>query len=149
MTSLESESERHKREYPKRNVAIVGLYNEDGQMLFTRAARLSQSWHAIGGGIEPGDKTPEAAAVREAKEELGVQLNPNELEFIITAPYDFGEGSVHCYLAPLSRTVRLQIDRTEIIEHAWLPIREAKKLPIFPALRAFLTELEKVKPELS
>lgn len=97
MASLKAESEKYKKEYPKRNVAMVGFINEDGQVLLTRTTKLPQSWHAIGGGIDSDDESPEAAVVREVKEELDIALDPKELKFVITVPYDFGEGSIHYY----------------------------------------------------
>ena len=143
MQSLKTESEKYKKEYPKRNVAMVGLINEGGQILLTRTTKLPQSWHAIGGGIDPEDESPEAAVVREVKEELDITLDPKELKFVITVPYDFGEGSIHYYSAHLSKDAELQVDEGEIAELRWFPLREAKELSIYDALRTFLSELEK------
>lgn len=144
MTSLKTESEKYKKEYPKRNVAMVGLINEGGQILLTRTTKLPQSWHAIGGGIDPEDESPETAVVRELKEELDITLDPKELKFIITVPYDFGEGSIHYYSAPLSKDAVLHVDENEIVEHRWFPLQEAKELPMYNALRTFLDELKNI-----
>ena len=92
-----------------------------------------------GGGIDSEDKTPEAAVIREVKEELGIELNPNDLNFVITVPYDFGEGSIHYYSAPLSKDAELQVDPNEIVEHKWFSLDEAVKLPMYNALRTFLS----------
>jgi 8-oxo-dGTP pyrophosphatase MutT (NUDIX family) len=142
MVSLKAESEKYKKEHPKRNVAMVGLRDEDGRILLTRTSKLPKSWHAIGGGIDPEDKTPEAAVIREVKEELGIDLNPDDLTFIITVPYDFGEGEIHYYSAPLSRNTELQVDKDEIVEHKWFLLDATAELPKYNALQTFLGQLQ-------
>lgn len=121
---------------------MVGLLDEDGYILLTRTSKLPQSWHAIGGGIDPEDKTPEAAVFREIKEELGIDLDPSNLKFVITVPYDFGEGSIHYYSAPLNKDTKLHVDQNEIIEHRWFSLDEAMKLPMYNGLRTFLGRLQ-------
>lgn len=142
MVSLKAESQKYKKENPKRNVAMVGLIDESGRILLARTAKLPQSWHVIGGGIEPEDKTPKAAVIREVKEELGIDLDPNSLKFIITVPYDFGEGSIHHFTTLLSKDIELHVDKNELVEHKWFSLDEAVKLPMYDALRTFLGELQ-------
>lgn len=56
VTSLKAESEKYRKEHPKRNVAMVGLRDEGGLVLLSRTAELPQSWHAIGAGLTPKTK---------------------------------------------------------------------------------------------
>ncbi len=65
------------------NVYVI----EDSRILLNR--RANTGWKdgflcAPGGHVEPGE-TPSVAAIREIKEELGVDINPGDLEFICVA----------------------------------------------------------------
>lgn len=67
-----------------REVAVI-IVNEEGKMLLEkRAPTKKQSpnkWALCAGHIESGD-IPENAIVREMKEEIGVDISINDLEFI-------------------------------------------------------------------
>lgn len=92
--------------------------------------------------MDPGDADPKAALVREVFEELRVRLNPNDLHPVISAPYDFGEGTIHFFEAPLPEPPSdITFDDMEILEHRWLSVREALALPVFPATETFLSAL--------
>lgn len=70
-----------------REVAVI-IINEEGKMLLEkRAPTKKQSpnkWALCAGHIEAGD-IPENAIVREMKEEIGVDVSINDLEFIKVA----------------------------------------------------------------
>ena len=74
-------------------VAIV-LGPEPGVLLTRRCANLSRHAGQVsfpGGRIDPGDPSPEAAALREAREEIG--LDPDEVEITGRLPdYVTGTG---------------------------------------------------------
>jgi 8-oxo-dGTP pyrophosphatase MutT (NUDIX family) len=128
---------RERRNNARRDVAIVGLRNERGDVLMIETRRLPGSWQPVGGGVDPEDTTPEQAAVREVKEELDLELAVDDLTFVMDAPYEFGEGTVHCFEATLSPAACLQFNK-EILRHQWLPVSEARKLPAFKATVQFL-----------
>lgn len=132
---------RERRINGRRDVAIVGLTNERGEVLMIETSRLPGRWQPVGGGVDPDDDTPEHAAVREAKEELDVELRVDDLTLVASAPYDFGEGTVYCYQATLPSSTRLHFNGREILQHRWLPVSEALKLPAFPATMRFLRAL--------
>lgn len=73
-----------------REVAVI-IVNKEGKMLLEkRAPTKKQSpnkWGLCAGHIEAGD-IPENAIVREMKEEIGVDISIDELEFIKTAVRD-------------------------------------------------------------
>ncbi|HEX6754909.1 MAG TPA: NUDIX hydrolase [Mycobacteriales bacterium] len=125
----------------QRNVAVVGLRNERGEVLMIETSRLPGSWQPVGGGVDPDDAGPEHAAVREAKEELDVDLALTDLEFVAKAPYDFGVGWVHFFEAVLPSSVPLKFNEREILQHRWVPLSEARELPSFPATKRFLEML--------
>lgn len=58
---------------PPRQCAAVLLTNERGEVLLVRQAYGGQFWGLPGGIVDPGE-TPLGAAVREAREEVGVEV---------------------------------------------------------------------------
>ncbi|MER5780210.1 NUDIX domain-containing protein [Streptomyces mobaraensis] len=58
-------------------------------------------WVTVGGGVEPEDRTVEAAAHREVFEELGATITAPKLVFLITDELDAGIGVQHIFVARL------------------------------------------------
>ena len=54
--------------------AAVAIFDEAGRILLVREREL---WSYPGGRLEPGE-TPEQAAVREAREEVGIEVSVGE-----------------------------------------------------------------------
>jgi NAD+ diphosphatase len=125
----------------KRNVAVVGLVNRKNEILLVRTVKYPEMWQAVGGGIEEGDASPEAAAVREVFEETGLSFEMDDLEKIMVAPFDFGEGKVHCYIVDVPSDLDITFKAEEIAESRWVSLDGAAFLPAYPATKAFLKEL--------
>lgn len=67
--------------FPKRvSSATLILENEHGEAIIEKA-NYKPYWSFPGGLIEPGE-TPKQAAVRETREELGIVIDPELLEFV-------------------------------------------------------------------
>lgn len=134
--------EQYGKDHPKREVAVVGLRDEEGNVFLVRTHKLTEWWQPVGGGVDAEDKSPEEAAVREIQEELGISIDPNSLTLILVTPYDFGEGSVYFYEALVDReSLIMKIDEIEIIDHKWFSPQESLELKAFPATAAFLQKL--------
>jgi 8-oxo-dGTP diphosphatase len=126
----------------RRNVAVVGFRNSENKILMIRTARLPSRWQPIGGGMEPTDASPKQALVREVAEEIGISIEPSDLNPVIEAPYDFGEGTVYFFEARYDEHVdSIRINENEIVEHRWVDMQEAASLPAFPATQRFLEKL--------
>lgn len=125
----------------KRDVAIVALVNEKDEVFLVRTHDYPDKWQPVGGGIDPEDGSPEVAALREMKEETGLNLKAEDLKKIIVVPFDFGEGEVHCFTAQMPKGTGLKIQEEEIAESGWFSLAEAVKLPAYPATHAFLLKL--------
>ena len=70
----------------------------DGRVALIRRMRHNRTYYVFpGGGVEPGE-TPEAAAVREAHEELGLHLRLNRL----VATVEFTGNRQYYYLATIT-----------------------------------------------
>ena len=62
-------------------VVAAALIDKDGRILLQRrppGKQMADLWEFPGGKIEPGE-APEAALVRELREELGITVNPHAL----------------------------------------------------------------------
>ena len=142
MSALEDE---YAKQNPERNVAIILLTNHDDRVLMVRSKKLPHKWQPVGGGIENTDASPEDAILREVSEETGLKLNRSSVNKITTVPYDFGEGTVHCYTAKISSEAarNVTIDAAETEEHRWLTLDDALELPAFPATTKFLSAIAK------
>lgn len=63
-------------------VVAVALIGRDGRVLMQRrrrGSRYGSLWEFPGGKVEPGESL-ESALFREIEEELGISLNPNDIE---------------------------------------------------------------------
>jgi 8-oxo-dGTP pyrophosphatase MutT (NUDIX family) len=67
----------------EREIASVLVYDNEGRLLMGKKVDAggvyADSWHIPGGGLENGE-TPLAAAVREVREETGLDIAPDQLE---------------------------------------------------------------------
>jgi 8-oxo-dGTP pyrophosphatase MutT (NUDIX family) len=135
------EEEKYRKEHPKRDVAVVGIRDGAGRVFLVRTHKLTEWWQPIGGGVDPEDASPQAAAVREIKEELGVEIKLADLKLKIETPYDFGEGTVYFYEVEMDPEVNFEIDSVEIVDYKWFSPSEAQYLKAFPATMAYLRTL--------
>lgn len=83
--------------------AVASLLVTDGSGSILLARNASGGWGTCGGHIEPDDSSIRAAVVREAQEELGLELDPSVLVPLLFVPDTmvFRPGHAHwdfCYL---------------------------------------------------
>jgi 8-oxo-dGTP pyrophosphatase MutT (NUDIX family) len=73
--------------FDERNCVLLHRATEDGR------------WHTIGGSIDPGEEIADAA-VREAREETGLDVEPVRLVGVYTdPPVSYANGDVVLYLS--------------------------------------------------
>jgi len=131
---------RERKINKKRNVAIVGFLNSKKQILLVRTKRLPSKWQPVGGGID-NNETPITAIIREAKEETNITINTENLQEIVQLPYDYGEGTIYFYTSVLDDNHNIKFNHSEILEHNWFSLSDAKRLPLFNATEKFINIL--------
>ncbi|MDD2907453.1 MAG: NUDIX hydrolase [Candidatus Gracilibacteria bacterium] len=80
-----------------RKVAFIGFYNEKNQILLQERgdySKIGEEWAFFGGGVEPGE-TPKEGFLREAKEELGLNMEDFDYKYIGDYIFEFSDRIVH------------------------------------------------------
>src|SRR5205085_12032776 len=86
------------------------LRQASGEMLSTLAR-----------GLSSGVATPEEAARREVREELGLNLSELHPLGVFTATSEYARDTVHCFCGE-SSSMRLKLDRDEVYEAGWFVV---------------------------
>lgn len=112
--------------YPRIPPAVITLIERDGQLLLARSGRFpSGMFSAVAGFVEVGESLEEAA-VREVREEVGVEVG--ELRYFASQPWPFGRSLMVGFFARyLSGSI--QVDGEEITEARFFDVQQ---LPILP-----------------
>ena len=121
---------------------VAAIIHQDNQIFATQRGYgdFKDGWEFPGGKVEPGE-TPEAALVREIREELAVEISVGEL--LTTVEYDYPNFhlTMHCYLC------RLIGGELRLLEHQaarWLDKGELYSVEWLPADVGVIPLLEKV-----
>jgi len=120
---------------------VVAVIPQDDRLLVIRRAqgiRAGGWWCFPGGAIEPGE-TPEAALIREIREELGLDIRPCRKLWEWTRPD--GQLHLHWWLAqPVGSLSDVVPNPAEVAEARLVSVDELRKLD--PVLESNLLFLE-------
>jgi 8-oxo-dGTP pyrophosphatase MutT (NUDIX family) len=105
-------------------VASLLVVSRDGSILLARNG--SGGWGTAGGHIEAGDASIRDAVVREAREELGLDLDPSALAPLLFLPdtMAFRPGHAHwdfCYLHAVDRRVEVTVG-DDVTDARWFAL---------------------------
>ena len=98
-------------------------------------------WGSSGGHVEPGE-SPAQAAIREAREELGIEIG--NLKFLICLDEQWKNGKQYVdiiFLADIlsGKPIPMEPDKVEVVE--WFPLNKLPE-PIFPPVEIALRNLQ-------
>lgn len=125
--------------------------DDRGRVLLVRDAGTG-SWSTIGGLVEP-DEHPRDAAVREAKEEAGVDVELDGVLDVLGGPafrvrYPNGDEAAYVTIVFAGRIVggTVEPDGEETIEAGWFDVPIGPAVDLHPFTRASLAALGLLAP---
>ena len=125
--------------------ASVLPLDERGRVLLAWATGHSDGWGTVGGAVDPGE-SPAEAAIREAREEIGVEIRLTRLVDVLGGPdyevtYPNGDRAAYVtavYEASVVEGVPAPADG-ELSDVAWFAREELSTIPLSRFTRALLT----------
>jgi len=116
-----------------------------GRMLLVRHAAHDDGWGILGGAVEPGE-SPAAAAVREAREEIGVDVQLTRLLDVLGGPdyeVSYPNGDRVAYVTAVYEATVVTgspaVNDGELSELAWFGTGELPGLALSRFARALLS----------
>jgi 8-oxo-dGTP pyrophosphatase MutT (NUDIX family) len=91
---------------------------KDGKVLLVKQSYGTRVWCFPGGGQKRGE-TLEETAIRETKEEVGIDLGGVRFIGSFVSEVSYKHDHVHVYLAEVPSDVEVHIDGVEILEYEW------------------------------
>jgi 8-oxo-dGTP diphosphatase len=125
----------------RRVLVAAGFAVRDGRVLMARRPpekHLGGCWEFPGGKLEPGE-TPEAALVREFREELGVNILVGPVLDVVSYAYDDFDLLMLLYAASI---IEGEPRTLEVAEVGWFQPARAAALDIPPADAPILERME-------
>lgn len=111
----------------------------ENHLVLVRGWMSNGRWGLPGGGLRRGEQ-PIEGVVRETAEEIGVQLQPSQLQSLASEQCADNGLSYRCHFfaARLEKRPRLHTRRGEITAAEWVPLSEAVALPLKADVRRAL-----------
>lgn len=105
--------------YPRINpVVIVAIKNDQDELLVTKYAHASYSKFALVAGFIEIGETSEEAAIREAKEETGLDIT--DLTFYKDQPWGFSSSLIFTYVAKAHGNQKITLEDHELKIAQWV-----------------------------
>jgi 8-oxo-dGTP pyrophosphatase MutT (NUDIX family) len=121
-----------------------------GRVLLVRHAAHDDGWGILGGAVEPGE-SPAAAAVREAREETGVDVRLTRLLDVLGGPdyeVSYPNGDRVAYVTAVYEATVVTgspaVNDGELSELAWFGTGELPRLPLSRFARALLSATDRL-----
>ena len=122
---------------PTTHGALVTLWNQ-GQVLLVQNSYVP--YRSLPGGYVARNETAVQAAVRELREEIGIDARPDQLDKVFDQVNEW-EGKrdhVEIFTLALERRPKISVDRREVISADWFSPRDALELNLFPPIRTVI-----------
>lgn len=125
---------------PQTKGAYVAVWVQDQLLLIRNSYKSGYTFPA--GGLKKGE-TPLQGAVRELREEVGVEINPEDLhlvaEFQTRSEFKLDSSSVYELRLPTVPTIHL--DQREVVAYNWVTFQQAAASHVAPVVKAYLNHL--------
>jgi len=111
---------------------VVEIYTitENNEVLITKRHQNKPwplKWEVTGGAVLKGE-TPEQGAIRELREETGIEVKDSDLNFIYSYIYKELPSIFKCYLVFINKKkTKIVLQEGETINYRYIPYNEFKK----------------------
>jgi 8-oxo-dGTP pyrophosphatase MutT (NUDIX family) len=122
---------------PATHGALVTLWNQ-GELLLIQNSYVT--YRSLPGGYVGRYETGAEAAVRELREEIGLNARPEQLEKVYDEVKDWEGKRDHVEVFKLTLDARpeVHIDHREVVAAGWYTPQKALELDLFPPIRLIL-----------
>lgn len=114
---------------------VVEIYavTENNEVLITQRHQnkpWALKWEVTGGSILKGE-TPKQGAIRELREETGIEVTDSDLNFVYSYIYKNVTSIYKCFVVFINKEkIKIQLQEGETIDYRYLPYNEFKKFII-------------------
>lgn len=118
--------------YPRINPCVlIAVVNDKNQLLLARSARHKTGFFSILAGFVESAETLEQAAVREVKEEVGIDIS--NLRYMGSQPWPFPHSLMTAFIADY-KSGELACQPEEIEEAHWFDLDQLPEVPVVSTL---------------
>jgi len=122
------------------NVAAALIWDNDKFMICQRPAHKARGmlWEFVGGKVEPGE-TKEQALIRECREELGVEIQVEDLYMELVHEYPDMTIILSLFNARIAQGTPLLLEHNDI---RWIKVQDIPDYDFCPADEEILKKLQ-------
>ncbi|NBV90278.1 MAG: NAD(+) diphosphatase [Actinobacteria bacterium] len=121
--------------FPRTEPAIIVSVEDDKErILLGRRTNWPAEWYSTLAGFVEAGESCEAAVVREVREEAGIDIDINSLEYLGSQPWPYPASLMLAYRA-IALTDDIQADGVELAHLAWFSREELETLCVAGALK--------------
>jgi 8-oxo-dGTP diphosphatase len=123
--------------HPKTHGALVAIWYK-GTILLVRQSYLS--YFSLPGGYLHKGEDGRHAAVREAREELGIELDVERLRPVLDKHQEWQnrQDHVEIFEVEIDTVPKVRIDNREVVMAAFFRVDDALRLELYPPIREIL-----------
>lgn len=146
--------------YKRPESVLVVVYTRSGEALMLRRADFPEFWQSVTGSMEWNDATPLATAVRELREETGLDVAQRELRdwqqsnrYVLFPHWrhKYAPGTVenteHIFSLELPEARQISVNPAEHSEYLWMPLADAAQRAFSWTNRDALIALQRAHQE--